>query len=951
MEQQLQKANETRETAVKDTRHQLVAEYQRQMSSLHESLQNTRQELVDARASHKSEIQLLLEQQEAIKESLNKKHAEHIVRLTAQLSTELNEGKVPEDETEREAERMKQLKETLVRVHEQEKETMSLSHQREKELLKKENEKEKQLLVSQYQAAMEANKRQLETLANEQIKQLHAQYVAVHAALEQQRNELEKEVQESGNKIISLERTKQEMTEEMRRLHESHHHEIQEMKHESQDLKSRLHDWKNKASSLEARIHQSGVDQNNAREIEEQVRSEYRAQLGSKQVAINKLQEEVREKEGSLTVLRHDYDVSLKAFQDKVANREATIANQQQLLQQKECVVKELEQERRHDVEREEHNQTLRNRIEQLESEREAAVESLRMQYEHQLQREKTNVTELKDSMHKMVDDHKNALKEMQSSHNATMKELKSKHLSEVSLLEDSINEQTGSRASLEFAEAHMKELQLQLNAYRNQEVTHKETIETLEREHASAMEHLKVSMATREEERVAQLTEEHAAKCLGSEREIDSLRRNIDQHQLVVEELNAKHKSEIEAAVSQCNADHARAIEELEARHLKDAADAEHTRDATFATRLALELDRLRQELSLEKEVALKCARDDNKMAIEQLKQSLKVTGEEALSEARSRVIDLEDKLREMDRIAREGRQAQEKCQIYETELKAIQVKLSLSQSEMDNKTTCVEQLEKDVAKWKETAGKAQTSLSLALEELNSATEQHETKLAGRDHHYQQRLQAKDDEIATHQSHNKVLNTRVTELTQELKHEREAVAAIKKKVEDDATKVLDSQLTEVQSQLDEAKEKYSNLLSEWKEKEEGLQEKVVLTEQLLSQTDLQWNTKMEQINKELSQAKNQCQMQEARIVTMATDNDGLNASLAALQSQHQQLLQDKSRLELTLRQEIEQLQRALDESNGTLEVVRNDCQRLSVEKNELQLHLKEFQVNCYVVR
>lgn len=917
---------QTRETATRDTRHQVVAEYQVQISSLQQVIQNVKQELADSGVRHQSEVNALLERQEAMKESLNTKHAEHIVRLTEQLSAELNESKVPEDETEREAERMKQLKETMIKVHEQEKEIMSLSHQQEKELLRKENEKERQLIVSQYQAAMEGNKQQLETLANEQIKQMHSQYVTVHTSIEQQKNELEKEVQEYRTKVAVLEETRQQMAEEMRQLHKSHHHEIQEIKHESQDLKSRLHDWRNKASSLETRIHQASVDQSNTKEIEQRVRGEYQAQLSSKQAVVDKLQEQLIEKERAVEAWQRDHQTSLKTQLDKTTeNQQAMLSDRQQLMQQKENVIKELEQQL---VGKKEKEQSLHNRIKQLEGEREAASK----QYEHLLLQESNGMLQMKA-------DHKQALEDMQTLHDATIDEIESKHSS---LLEDSISEQTGSRASLEFAEAHMKELQSQLNAYRNQASTHKEAIETLTREHANAMEQLKVTMATREGEREAQLREEHTTNCLKLQQETDQWRHKVDQQQLVIGEMSGRQDSAVVAAVTQCNGRHVQAIEDLTAQHTRDITDMQHDKDTAFAARLATELDTLKQQLVREREEALKQTRDENKMAIEQLKQSLTATGEEALSEARSRVVDLEDTLRQTQYNVKEARQAQEKCQVYETQLRASQVKLSLAQSELDKKTQFVKQLENDVAKWRGTADNAHASLTSALQELDSATERHKTELVSKDHHFQQLLQGKNDEIATHQSHNKVLNTRVTELTQELKQEREAVSSMKKKTEDDTAKVLDQQLIDVQSQLHEAKEKYSNLVNEWRGKEGGLQEKVILTEQLLSQKDLQWSGRLEQVNSELAHERLKCQNQDARIVAMTTDIDTLKADLVGLQVQHQQLLQERGSSEQTLQHEMEQLHTALDQ-------IQSNCQELSTERNELQLRLKEFEVSYWI--
>ena len=497
----------------------MMGHYANEISSLQQSLLETEsslqvreKELMEAQDAHSVEMKDLLHQEQVTREALlserDKKHAAHIARLTAQLSSQETVAGVVAQEEE---ERIQLLKEKMRVLHEQEKEQLLLAHQEEKNLLVKELEKENARQVKQlsaeYQQAMETNRISLEEMANKQIKQLHGQYVAAYEQAVAERDGLTGELASSKEQLVELQALAEGLREEKRdaerlvtQLRESHSEEVRVIRQTSQDLETRLQSWKSKAANLEARFQQSSDDDTNRQkamiDTEERVkelRQQYESLLNVKQMNLEELEQRLQQRndehDRSIEKLKQRHQSAIEAMEsqhaDTVSHLEQNIAEQiasNKLLRHEADRVTHLQSELESYRDQETGDKAHLASLEQQHQEQLAALrEELQHNiHDHQaaLVRQQEEVTqammkEIEAQKQQLEAEHSRIIEQLKKEHQSNLDDLESHHTSEVSLLEESINQQEGSKASLEFAEAHMKDLQQQLNAYRNQDAHH----------------------------------------------------------------------------------------------------------------------------------------------------------------------------------------------------------------------------------------------------------------------------------------------------------------------------------------------------------------------------------------------------------------------------------------------------------------------------------------------
>ena len=289
-----------------------VGVLQRKLISNEEALQNKQKEIDELKLTHNSElIKLRQEQEMTISKEIEaerEKHLQHVTRLTKQLEEATPAPLLVIDNDEREAERVKQLKIKLQEMHEKEKESILLSHQKEKDILREEFEKQKEQLTANFQQAMDNNKKQLESLANEQIKQIHSQYVAAHSQVIEEKQKIENTLldlrthcNQLTNQIVSLEKDKDEISQQLEKLKETHHRQLEDAQNNSLNLEKRLHDWKNKADDLEKRLeHTTSQIVLEKEDALQQLQEDYESKLADQMDVITNLQGKLREKERSL---------------------------------------------------------------------------------------------------------------------------------------------------------------------------------------------------------------------------------------------------------------------------------------------------------------------------------------------------------------------------------------------------------------------------------------------------------------------------------------------------------------------------------------------------------------------------------------------------------------------------------------------------------------------------
>lgn len=918
LQSRLSQVQENYQSAILEAEEQVTSQYQNEITTLKSTLvamettlQKREQELKDINTVHSLEIERVFQKQEEIRNALLKEQNDKLSSEIAHLREQLASHDNPIDETEREAQRIRDLKEKMKQLNEQEKESIQLAHQKEKQMLIEEHEKKQRDLAVSYQQRMEDNKKQLEQLANDQIKQLHSQFVTAHTTLNNQKIALETELKQHQEntqaleeKVATLEKMKQNAERELLRLQESHSSELHSMKQSSIDLERRLNEWKEKASNLEVRIDHSsqGDGQHISNESVSDIRAAYESDLQAKEKSLEDIQEELKRREVQYT----------------------------------------------------------------------DAMTSSQRRYEEMLSSRDKLIKELEKRVETINEQHQQEIFEIQQKHESDLDEIEAKHSSQVSLLEESKSETSMSQASLEFAEAHMKELQQQLNAYRNQETSHKAALEALEKQHIYDLQQLQRDLSNKDEH-IEKIAIEH-------ETDIDNLKKEVIELKCALETKETQYKKEMDDLAITKEEDYKKSLEklrvEIDSKHSKEIESliVTHTNELNSAETIAenqftSRLNDIQVQLSEERQIEIQQIREENDKALQQLKTSLATTGEQALTDAKSRIIDLENKLRENEIALREMRTLQESCQKYQTELRSCQVDLSLCQSEQRKERQQMEKLNMELEDWK---AKCLENESL----LDDCKKTHCLEVQELKKQFHSTLQVKEDEIATHHSHVKSYQSRITELTEELAQEREIMGALKIEVQKSSHLIDESvskatELNNVRVQLEEAKQRCSSLMNEWKDKESErsvLQDKLSSEQEMSTKHEQEYSQRIDslvqqvsekddmllQIRKQLEEANNQCLLlkTDKGELSDTTDKmkhqvDSLNTQISELKQEHVVLQEDRSNTEQRLLDSlnlVEQLRGEMETQDEDLERLQKEHEQVCEERIELLARVTELE-------
>ena len=142
LQNELNTLHENQLTALDHAKREEASKYEAQIALLQSSLiqterslQDLERQLSEANVSHSDEVERLLQTQENIRKTMLKeqdqKHAEHIARITQEMSIQQDiagaEG-ADKDEDEREAERLKMIKQKMREMHEEEKRQLDENH-------------------------------------------------------------------------------------------------------------------------------------------------------------------------------------------------------------------------------------------------------------------------------------------------------------------------------------------------------------------------------------------------------------------------------------------------------------------------------------------------------------------------------------------------------------------------------------------------------------------------------------------------------------------------------------------------------------------------------------------------------------------------------------------------------------------------------------------------------
>lgn len=856
------------QNAAFDKGKQMMADhYQSQLSQAESALQSREREIKQLGLSHAAELDRIARQQAQLREEerreKDQKHAAHIARLTEQLSRQENmAGNFVQEDEEREAGRIRQIKEKLKEMHEEEKERLLVSHQQEKQMLFQEHERQKELMRIECQRTLEENQCKLEELANQQVAQLHAQYVAAHKLVTDKNESLEVELSSIQNQLADLrvatqrlEQEKKVAEERLNELCRSHSLEIQSIKQDSSDLEQRLLDWRNKADNLKTRLEQSS---------QEEVQEEYVRQLESQQATIQ------------------------------------TLENQ----------IKRLNADHAQSMERRE--------------------ESIKTVYSAQLKSKQSTIEELENQLRAAEQEHTQNLAELRKQHQVELTEVRSQHSNEISLLEESMTEQSSSKASLEFAEAHMKEMQQQLNAYRNQETNHRTEMEANKKEHLRKMEELRESLDLYHSRQLDDSQQKHTTALQLLHKQVFDLQSQLEvqeaSHGQVVETeletLQSTMRTDWEQRLKEVELAHTQAEDEMRQNHQMELLETKEE----LQHQLQVEIEALQDRLCAEKAREVEELRAENQAALTRLKDSFAATGEEALTEAQKRVVDLEEQLRDIENTAKESRKLQELYQKLQTELTARKVDLSITQSTLNEEKKTLE----------DSRAKVQ-ELSDMISQLQQSEQSLKEELDGQGKHLGQLLQDKEDELATLEAHNQTLQAQVLDLTSELEEERERVKHDMLNSQREASELSEQQLSEIQSvhvQLESAKRKYSNLMDEWTKKEQDavtLQSKLASTKENLSACESRWSAKYADL---VSQSSRDIQSLKQQL---AEESSSLTDTSQVLQQAREQVssLENQNGQQKATIAELSDRTRALSDELGAMQKAKSSAEQHLTESLE----------------
>ena len=269
LEDELNSLRGNQSLALEEARNEVASTYQTQVSSLQQSLIQTEhslqvleRQLSQAKAIHSSEVESIIREQEQLRDSLlqekDQKHAAHVLRLTAELSTQ--EEFVTDrsqDLGEQEAERIRMIKESMKEMHEKKKQQLISEHKEEKVQLAEELRKQ-----------MESYTQQMEQVANAKVQEMHAQFMSAHQAMQEQKSIAEQEVVQWKAKLDEVEMQyeslageKHSLEEKYRSLLEVHSAEVEEIRSNARNLEERVNTWKEKAASLESHLKMSSQHQ------------------------------------------------------------------------------------------------------------------------------------------------------------------------------------------------------------------------------------------------------------------------------------------------------------------------------------------------------------------------------------------------------------------------------------------------------------------------------------------------------------------------------------------------------------------------------------------------------------------------------------------------------------------------------------------------------------------
>ena len=661
----------------------------------------------------------------------------------------------------------------------------------------------------------------------------------------------------------------------------------------------------------------------------------------------------------------------------------------------------------KHLIEWREKAATLEARLEKLNLQRASDIDELQRQNQEAMQQTVADFEEKLKAQKSLIEEYQARVQFFESSQQATIDEiehrhlqdideLKAKHSSEVSLLEESISDSSGDRASLEVAEAHMKSLQSQLDAYRTQESNFQGKLERLEQQHREDIELLKQQLEAQNLEEVEQVSAKFAAQIESLEEELTKLQNLVEEDhspstdQEVIKTMEAKHQKEILELQTTLHNSHeleltnlrkelelsnSTALEALQQQHESTISAIRKELDTEWAARLTKAEKKVRDEAEHVKQAELERLKSEHKVALEKLRQSLAQTEERATAKTETRVTSLEAELqalrdeqsewlqsrqdllsqleftqRQLQETSQhlshrnsEKLQLEEQCQRYQNEMKSVEVDLNIARNTSEQDKLALAEAQEQVEHWMAKASEFQGEID-RLDEVERVNAEQSHKVI----ELTDNIAQKNMTIADLQAQNDTLNTEVFSLTQKCQQHIVSAEMLRKQLE--STGNADEQISSLQQQLSELipiKEGYSRV----QERAQSMESQLHAKDKELAMVRSQLEQMAQQVAETGEQWSARC---EELTASSARETEALRKEIANHRAQEselrQQLKQYQQQID-TLKpkeqentQTITDLNHTIQNLSGKLGLAESEIKQLRQEKHKLEQDLKDSQ-------
>ena len=884
-----------------------------------DSLQNELKLANDVRLKLQNEMIAVQEREKAVQEQLNErdhKHAEHIARITEQLSRQQDSGLDPD---EREAHNIKMIKDKLQEMHKAEVERARVKH-----------ESEKTKILQDCQSRLEKYRLDSEQQANATIREMHAQFMSSNQALLQQKTasdelstQLAAKVDSMQSQIDGFQHDQASLKKHYESALETRIQEILKLQHESKELEKRSENWRLKSVDIEAKFEQevAAWDQQN-QENEE---------------ATQKMKSQFEEKIFQLTSDVEDYQFRLQTSE---MDRERVIE------ETRERFGKELAQiKSQHTVEVE----ALNRQIQVAETTKQKVIEDTKKRFDEELRKlrnqhasevdileesltesgsDKASL-ELAEQHMRSVQTQLDAYRTQERNFQSKISEMERAHATDMEQLQQQIEASKASEIGslIEKYDSRITALQGRLEAGESDSHSQsQEAIETLSVQHQKELLEVQTSLHESHELALTSLRKElelvnfRQLEALHDEhtRELDTLRSELEQHwraevERSKEQLSRELLASQEVDTQRLEASHQQVLKELRHSHLTQSGG-----DSTEA-RLAAVTGEL-EELKAEKERAQKDLLSQLELVQRQLQESHKK---------------LADSKAEFTRLEGERHK-------YFTEGKSLAVDLSIECSAHEQDKEALAATQQEVVQLKAKCAYLQSEVSELEVAEKTSLEQSQKILELMD-----QLAAKNVSLTDLKVQNDALNTEVFALTQQCQKHVSASNALKKQLEsswgaNEELSLLKKQLSE----LAPLKEDYTRIRGEVVSLASALKSKDEETAII--------QTKLDESTREVSEFEQLAVKYQKAAETSALDLEALKQELSVLTQLEGELKREgheyRARLdamasnEAENKQTIEQLHRTVKNLQSELQSSTNHVAKLRQDKLKLEQDLLDSQ-------